>query len=375
MIKKIVFVTGTRADYGKIKDLIKKVQKNKKFFKSYIFVTGMHLIKDYGLTYNELLKDKITNIFKFKNSDVNTNPEEILNRTISGFSKYLKKVKPDLVVIHGDRIESLGCALAASLRNLKIGHIEGGDVSGNYDEIIRHAVTKLSHIHFVSNNIAKKRVSRLGEPENLVFNIGSSNIDTIINDRIPSFAETKEKYDIKFENYGLAVFHPDETNNKSIKIKTKILNDFYKKFKYNLIVIYPNNDFGGKQIINTYKKIKRINIKFIESLRFEYYLSLLKNSRFIVGNSSSGIIESPYFGVPTINVGDRQHNRANTKSIINIKFNRNELLKFSNSFFLNPKKFKKKKNFFGSGNSSQKFIKILRDTKIWKLPVQKYFQD
>lgn len=375
MKKKIVFVTGTRADYGKIKELILRIQQNKKIFKSFVFVTGMHLIKEYGFTFNELIKDKISNIYKFKNSGINTSPDKILNITISGFSKYLKKVNPDLVVIHGDRIEALGCALAASLRNLKIAHIEGGDVSGNYDEIIRHAVTKFSHIHFVSNSLAKKRVSRLGEKKNLIFNIGSSNIDIIINNKIPQFDQTKKKYNIEFKNYGLAVFHSDENNSKSVKIKTKILKNFFYKFNYNLVVIYPNNDFGGKEFIRTYKKINKKNIKFIESLRFDHYLSLLKNSHFIIGNSSSGIIESPYFGVPTINVGDRQHNRARTESIINIKFKTNELLKFAKNFYENPKKYKKKKNFFGSGNSSQKFIKILKNNDIWKYPVQKYFQD
>ena len=151
-MKKIIFVTGTRADYGKIKSLISTLQINNNY-KTHIFVTGMHNLKKFGSTYDELQLDNIKNIFRFNNQLKSNNLDLILSKTIQGFNDYVKKIKPDLIVIHGDRIEALGCALVGSLNNILTAHIEGGEVSGTIDEIIRHAVSKLSHYHFVTNNL------------------------------------------------------------------------------------------------------------------------------------------------------------------------------------------------------------------------------
>ena len=154
-LKKIIFVTATRADYGKLKSIIISAQKFKKFDVS-IFVTGMHNVKLYGNTYQLIKKDKIRNIKLFSNQSFNNNHDDILSKTIIGFSKYVKKIKPDLVIIHGDRTEPLACAIVCCLNNIKVAHFEGGELSGTVDEIFRHSISKLCNIHFVTNKIAKK---------------------------------------------------------------------------------------------------------------------------------------------------------------------------------------------------------------------------
>ena len=176
MKKKILFITATRADFGKLKSLIKITKKSNKFF-VYIIVTGMHMISKFGNTYQEIDKFFKSNIIKFKNQKFGDNLETVLTNTTEKFSKIVKKIKPDLILIHGDRIESLACALVGSLNHILTAHIEGGEVSGNIDDTIRHAVTKLSHVHFVGNNKAKKRVLNMGEKRNSVFTIGSPDMD------------------------------------------------------------------------------------------------------------------------------------------------------------------------------------------------------
>ena len=185
MKKKILFVTSTRADFGKLKSLIKITKKSKKF-SVYIIVTGMHMMHTFGDTHTEITKFFKSNVIKFRNQRFKDNLDTILTNTVKKFSIIVKKIKPDLILIHGDRIESLGCALVGSLNHILTAHIEGGEVSGNIDDTIRHAVTKLSHIHFVGNNKAKKRVLNMGEKRNIVFTIGSPDMDILLSKKLPS---------------------------------------------------------------------------------------------------------------------------------------------------------------------------------------------
>lgn len=374
-MKKIIFVTGTRADYGKIKSLILTLQDNANY-KTHIFVTGMHNLKKFGSTYDELQIDKIKNIFKFNNQLKSNNLDLILSKTIQGFNDYVKKIKPNLIVIHGDRIEALGCALVGSLNNILTAHIEGGEVSGTIDEIIRHAVSKLSHYHFVTNKTAKKRLMQMGELNKNIFIIGSPNIEIIKSKTLPSLKNVKEKYEINFENYAISLVHSDTNFLKSLKKDIKIYFQALKQSKKNYIILYPNNDPGSEIIFNEIKKIRKSNNNFriLPSMRFEYYLTLLKNSKFIIGNSSSGIMEAPIYGIPTINLGRRQHRRAKIDSINNCNFDIDDILgKIKYCSKIN-KKFKKS-TFFGVGNSYSLFQKILNKDNFWKNNYNKQFQD
>ena len=306
--KKIIFVTATRADFGKLKSLI-KICKSRKEFEVFIVVTGMHIIKNFGNTHLEIDKFFKSNIYKFENQNLGDRLEIILTKTTEKFSKYVKKIKPDLIVLHGDRVETLACALVGSLNHILTAHVEGGELSGTIDDTIRHSVTKLSHVHFVGSDEAKMRVKKMGEIKNHIYNIGSPDIDVILNDKLPSFEQVKKRYSIKYNDYAILVWHPVTSNQKFLKNETICLLRFLQKLKRKIIIIYPNNDPGNKLIIDCYKKFKNKNFEIIKSLRFEYFLTLLKNSKFIIGNSSSAIYEAPILKVPAINIGNRQHKR------------------------------------------------------------------
>ena len=178
-MKKIIILTATRADFGKMKSLITSLKKDKKKYNITILVTGMHMMPRFGSTHEEITKNFRSGVIKFKNQNFGDPLEIILVNTISRLSKIFKKIQPDLIITHGDRVETLATAIAGSLNHYLVGHIEGGELSGTIDDTIRHSVTKLSHVHFVSNNKAKKRVIKLGEIPNNVFNIGSSDLDSV----------------------------------------------------------------------------------------------------------------------------------------------------------------------------------------------------
>jgi UDP-N-acetylglucosamine 2-epimerase (hydrolysing) len=372
-VKSILFITGTRADYGKIKSLIFELQ-NTKSFKTQLIITGMHNLKKYGNTKNEMLKDGVKNCYVFNNITKNSSMDLILAKTIKGLNKFISKNHVDLIVVHGDRVESLAGAICGCLNNIKVAHLEGGEISGTVDEILRHSISKLSHLHFVTNKIAKNRLLQMGEDKNSIFVIGSPDVDIILNKRLVNINLVKKKYNINFENYGICIFHPVTTELSKIEYQINSLFRSLIKSKFNYVVILPNNDIGSEIISNKilyYKKIKNNKFKIIRSMRFEYYLSLLKNSNFIVGNSSSGVMEAPYYGIPTIDLGSRQKNRAKINSIFSVN-NFKKLNFFINKFQLKKYKFKPLK-YFGTGKSHSKFLNILKRSKIWKSKNQKQF--
>ena len=265
-MKKNSFVTSTRADYGKLKAIILSVQKNKKF-ESRVFVTGMHNIKLYGSTVGELIIDKIKGIYFHKNQNKLSKMDEILINTIRGFSPFLKKFKPDLVVIHGDRIEPLACAISSLLNNFLVAHVEGGEVSGTVDEMLRHAISKISQIHLVSNKIAKKRLIQMGENKKNIFIVGSPDVDIILSKSLPTLKEVKKRYDINFDKFAIAILHPVTTNIDNLKKEAKIFFKSLANSKKNFILIYPNNDHGSKYILKELLKYKNSKIlKFFHQL-------------------------------------------------------------------------------------------------------------
>jgi len=372
MKKKILFVTCTRADYGKLKSLIINIQKNNNFI-SKIFVSGTHNMKLYGSTYVELVKDKIRGIFRYSNQTKNMRMDEILTSTMRGFSSFLIRYNPDLVIVHGDRIEPLACALTSLLNNFLVAHIEGGEVSGTVDEMLRHSISKISHLHLVSNRTARKRLIQMGENKKYIFEVGSPDVDIILSKKLPKLDMVRKIYNIKFDKFSIGIIHPVTTNLINLKKESEIFFSSLVKSKLNYIIVFPNNDLGSEIILKEIYKLKNNNrFRIFPSIRFEYYLALLKNSKFIIGNSSSGIIEAPYYGVTTINIGTRQTNRLKTKLIKNISFNEKKIVKIINQI-KNRKIIKRK--FFGEGNSAKKIEKLLLSNKIWNISKQKNFID
>jgi len=372
--KRILFITGTRADFGKLKPLMKSV-KDSKSFTCNIFVTGMHLLKRYGETHDEIRKSGFDNLYLYINQIVNTENDQmdiILGKTIDGLGHYLREFETDLIIVHGDRVEALAGAVVGALNNIPVCHIEGGEISGTVDELIRHAITKLSHIHFVANDSAKKRLLQMGESEKSVFIIGSPEVDIMLSNDLPNIDDVKKRYDILYDNYSIFIYHPITTELSDLRDKIKIVLNALKKSSQKYIVIYPNNDSGSNIImdeLNIYKKDK--DFKFFPSLRFEYYITLMKNSRFMIGNSSAGVREAPVYGVPSINIGSRQNNRSMDPSIINVNENELEIIDAINNI---PDRFTPSLNF-GKGKSAELFMKTISTKLFWKIPNQKQFKD
>ena len=372
-MKKIAFLTGTRADFGKIKALVKGIE-NHKDFEPYLFVTGMHMLEAYGYTLIEVQKSGFKNIATFNNHTDESTMDLTLAKTIQGFSAYVSKTKPDLIVVHGDRVEALAGAIVGSLNNILVAHIEGGEISGTIDELIRHSVSKLSHIHYTSNEEAKRRLIQMGEIEQSIFTIGSPDVDIMFSKNLPSLETVKDYYDIAFNAYNIAMFHPVTTEVENMAKYAQNFVEALLESKQNYVVIFPNNDLGNKHILKAYESLKtNAHFRVFPSVRFEYFLTLLKNANCIIGNSSAGVREAPYYGVSTINIGSRQHNRATSPSIINTTYNTQDILKA----IINLKAVNEKSNAktFGKGNSADLFLESLLTETLWNINHQKQFKD
>lgn len=371
--KKIIFLTGTRADFSKIKSLISILEKQPEF-EVFVFVTGMHLQEVYGYTLIEIERCNFKNVFTFENHTHETTMDLTLAKTIEGLSNYCKDINPDMIVVHGDRVETLAGAIVGSLNNILVSHIEGGEVSGTVDELIRHSVSKLSHIHFVSNKQAAKRLIQMGEIKESVFKIGSPDVDIMFSDQLPDLDTAKAYYKIDFEKFAIVMFHPVTTEFKEMQKHAQTFVASLLQDNHNYIVIFPNNDLGSQFILDAFNELKgNPRFRVFPSLRFEYFLTLLKNSQFIIGNSSAGIREAPYYGIPIINIGTRQQNRAVHADIINTDYSQTAIKEALS--IIDSHKIEIVEDDFGQGNSNELFLECLQKENIWQLNHQKQFRD
>ena len=374
MLKKILFLTGTRADFGKLKPLI-NVCNDSDLLDVYIFATGMHMHKKYGFTVKEIEKLGFKNIFKFINYTSEKSMDLTLSKTIEGLSSYVKEERPDMIIVHGDRLEALAGAIVGAMNNILVGHVEGGEVSGTIDDLLRHATSKMAHLHFVASETAEKRLIQLGESSDSIFKIGSPDVDIMLSDKLPTLDNVIKHYEIPFDKYAIAMLHPVTTELELIENQAKVFAKSLIDSGENYVVVYPNNDMGSEYILKVYEKYLKNNSNFIlfPSLRFEYFLILLKNANFLIGNSSTGIHEAPVYGIPTINIGSRQENRFEYQSINNVDFDLDKILeairKVKKIGKYNPT------NHYGTGDSADKFVKLIECMEIWKTNTQKKFID
>jgi UDP-N-acetylglucosamine 2-epimerase (hydrolysing) len=373
--RKIVFLSGTRADFGKMKSLIRTLLAEPPEFEVHIFATGMHMDPKYGYTVLEFEKCNFPNVFRFINGSSGGSMDQALGTTILGFSQYVKLIRPDMIVVHGDRSEALAGAIVGSLNNILVAHIEGGELSGTVDGLIRHSVTKMSHLHFVSNEEARRRLVQLGEDPNAVYVIGSPDVDIMNSPDLPPLAEVKAHYEIDFEQYGILAFHPVTTSLDSLKHEVCELREAVLASGENWVAIYPNNDEGSNIILADYEANFKDHprVRMFPSLRFEATLVLLRHARVVVGNSSMGIREAPFYGTPTVNIGTRQDGRTQNPQILNVAAERNQLreaiaLATSRSALRPVRE-------WGHGDSDKRFRRLLERPSLWQTPVQKSFRD
>jgi len=372
-VKRILFVTGTRADFGKLKPLMKRVDECPGL-ECRVFVTGMHTLARYGSTHEEIRKSGFANTYLFINQMASQSSamDLVVSNTISGLGHYVREFPPDMLVVHGDRVEALAGAIVGSLNNILVAHVEGGEVSGTVDELIRHAVTKLAHLHFVSNQAAAVRLVQMGERPESVFAIGSPNIDIMLSDTLPTIEEAKARYDIPFTDYGIFVYHPVTTETHGLRRNIQQAVQALQESEWCWLVIHPNNDTGSEIILEELDTLTDPGrFRRVPSFRFEHFLTLLKNAKAIVGNSSAGVREAPVYGVPTVNIGTRQKNRFVHASILNVPEDAHGILKALENLpaRLIPS------THFGNGGSAERFVELLRTPEVWSAECQKQFRD
>ncbi len=371
-MKKILFVTGTLADFGKIKSLMSVVEQSENF-ELHVLVTGMHMMKRYGSTYLEVKKENYSNIYLTSNQNEGEPMSSVLGNTITIITRLVNAISPDLIVVHGDRLEALAGATVGALSHIRVCHIEGGELSGTIDDSIRHSVSKLSHIHMVANEEAKTRLLQLGEREDSIFIIGSPDLDVMNSRDLPTIEESKKHYDILFDDYNIVMFHPVTSEEHEIKKYTQNLFRALEQSDQNYVVVYPNNDTGSTKIlsiISDYEEHPRF--KCFPSLSFEYFLVLLKNSKCLIGNSSAGVREAPFYGLPSINIGTRQNARFRGKTVIDCGYETQDILDALKKV---SQVKAEKSTWFGDGSSTEKFAKYIDSQDLWNIPVQKVFVD
>ena len=380
--KKICIITSSRADYGLLRNLIKKLYKSKKF-KYHLSITGTHLSFRHGYTLNEILKDKIPvnsklGILNFNDSDLGVSKS--FSKGVIKFSKLFQKLKPDIIIILGDRFEIFSVAVAATLNKIPIAHIHGGEETvGAIDNVIRHSITKMSHIHFTSTKHYKNRIIQMGENPKYVFNVGALGLEDIRNFDFKPKEYFEKKYNIKFKKKTILVcFHPITLEPRMEKSYVKIILSSLKNFKnINIIFTSPNVDKGYKNIddkIRIFSK-KRKNCFYIKSFGRDDFLSCVKLSSLILGNSSSGIIEAPSLKTISINLGERQKGRIKSNSVIDSKISKQVIEKLIKKYLY--KKVEKNKNYFYNPyfqrGSSEKILKVLENIDTKKILKKPFF--
>jgi UDP-N-acetylglucosamine 2-epimerase (non-hydrolysing)/GDP/UDP-N,N'-diacetylbacillosamine 2-epimerase (hydrolysing) len=377
-MRKIAVVTGTRAEYGYLKPLMIEIE-NDSNLELIPIITGMHLLSDFGDTYKLVEKDfhKSVKIKMRLDGDSLKDMATYFASGVKNFVDYFYKNKPDIIIVLGDRSEPLAAAFAALYLNIPIGHINGGDVSGgSVDESIRHAITKIAHIHFVHTRENANRIKKMGEEKNRIFVVGALTLDIILNKNLLSKEDIFNKYDLNSNKKTiLVVQHPITTLKDKGYSQMEELFLALEEFKEQKIIIYPNCDAGSQKLIDLINKYEKYELfKIFKNLSHEDYLALMKSSNLMIGNSSSGIIESPSFKIPVINIGKRQSGRNRSINIIDTEPEKKKILEsidyaFNNKDYL--KKIKSCENKYGNGKSSEKIVKILRDIKIDDKLIQK----
>lgn len=369
MSKKLLFITGTRADYGKLEPLAVAAQKTG--FSISFFITGMHMMRRYGETRLEVKRFPGAEFFEFVNQREGDAQEFILSKTILGFSDFVHEHRPDLVVIHGDRVEALAASIVCAMKYIPSAHIEGGEVSGTIDESIRHCNTKLCATHFVSSDAARARVLALGEAPDSVYNIGSPELDTHARSSGVTIDEVKARYAIPFDDHGIAIFHPVTSEADTIGAQAASLFGRLEASGRCFVVIAPNNDPGTEDIFAVLDRLPKDRFRLIPSMRFNYFSELMKHAAVMVGNSSAGVREAPFLGLPSLDVGTRQTNRAQSPSIQACSAFETEVI----DGFLAACWGKRlaMDASFGAGDAAVRFAAILQQPAYWNRPAQKVF--
>lgn len=368
-MNKIAVITGTRAEFGLLRPLIEQFQLSGDYTLQLI-VTAMHLSPEFGYTVEEIEKEGFKIDKKVEcilSSDTAVGITKSIGLAMIGFADAFDELKPDLVVVLGDRSEILAAATSAMVANIPIAHIHGGETTeGAYDESIRHAITKMSYWHFASTEVYRRRIIQLGENPNRVVNVGAIGLDSIKSLNLLDRKGFEKSIDFKLGKKNVLVtFHPVTLENDSAEEQFQVILEALKTLKdTHFIFTHANSDRSGRiinqmieQFVSENKDIA-VSFKSLGQLR---YLSSLQYVDMVLGNSSSGILEVPYFEIPTVNIGDRQKGRVKAESVLNTKPVKDEIIRameksFDHSFL---KRIKEQEQLYGTGDTVAKIMKVL----------------
>ncbi len=369
-MKKICVITGTRAEYGLLRPLIDRVY-NDASFKLQLIVTGMHLSPEFGLTYKQIEKDGYVISEKVEillSSDTPVGISKSVGLGTISFSECYERLKPDIIIILGDRYEIFAAASAAMISRIPIVHLHGGETTrGAIDEAIRHSISKMSYLHFTSTDEYRRRVIQLGESPERVFNVGAIGVENIKSMKLLSKIQLEKEINFKIDRKTVLVTYHPVTLEKATSQEqfSNILHALDELKEFKIIFTKANSDHDGRiinKMIDDYAKLNKDRTIVFTSMGQLRYLSSLKYVDAVIGNSSSGIIEAPSFEVPTINIGDRQKGRIQASSVINCRPEKEEILEAFKTIFSREFKniLKDVKNPYGEGNVSERIIKIIK---------------
>lgn len=376
-MRKVLYISGTRADYGLMRETLFSIKRYPGLGIE-VAATGMHLMPEFGKTIDEIKKDgfKIHRIEARYREDNKESMANFIGELVQLLTKAIKKIKPDIILILGDRGEMLAGAIVGAYLTIPVAHIHGGDVSGTVDDIARNAITKLSNIHFPATKQSAERIKKMGEDPQRIFVTGAPGLDSILNEKLFSKKDIIKKYDLDSSRpIMLVIQHPVTMEIEDAGRQIKETMEAAREMKLGTIMIYPNADAGGRKMISVIKRYKKYPfIKIYKSIPRKDYLSLMSVASVMVGNSSSGIIEAPSFHLPIVNIGGREKGRESAVNVIEADYNEDQIKKaikkavYDRNF---REKVKKCSNPYGNGRAGIKIADILSKIKLDKKLLQK----
>lgn len=385
-MKEICVLTSTRAEYGLLRNIIQRLWRDTEF-RVNIVVTGMHLEKDFGETYREIEADGIPVAAKIpilSRQDGAMGVSESMATAIKEFACFFEENRQDMLIVLGDRYETMAVCIAAMIAQIPIAHIHGGEVTeGAVDDAIRHSITKMSYLHFTSTESYRRRVIQLGESPDRVFCVGAPGVENILNQKLLSRHELEQSINFALrEKYCLVTFHPVTLErDTAIRQLNELLRAMEEMKEYSYVVTKANADAGGRMInecLDKFAKAHKDNVYLTESLGMVRYLSAMKYCTMVIGNSSSGILEAPVMHVPTVNIGDRQKGRIQAYSIVNCE-PECEAIKKAMRQTQEPEfrqGIKKQSPPYGEGNTSERIVNLLRENLLERgVDLKKKFYD
>ncbi len=370
-MRKIAVVTGTRAEYGLLYPVLKAIEASPKLQLSLV-VSGMHLSHEFGYTVTEIEKDGFTidaRVDMLPGSDTLEDMARSVGTGVIGMVAAWEQLRPEVIMVLGDRVEPLAATIAGAYMNIPIAHIHGGDSCGNIDDPARHAITKFAHVHFPATRKSAERIIRMGEEEWRVHIAGSPALDSILNQPLLPAETLTAQLGLDLSRPPvLVVQHPVTTQADEAAGQMRVTLAAIVEAGYPAVVIYPNSDAGGRRMIKVIGEYEKLPfIKTFKSLSHQQYLSLMNIAGVMVGNSSSGLIEAPSFGLPAVNIGIRQEGRERGKNVIDVGHNKQEIMNAINKALTDTvfrKEVEKRENPYGDGKTGPRIAEILSSLEI-----------